>query len=673
MRSWLKWCYRMLLGNHPSAKASAHVEGPAIRGSRLFAVIIGINHYQDLQVPSLRGAVTDADAVRDFLEISLDVPSSQIYNLRNRDATRSSIIDAFTRLTTDNRIEPGDPILIFYAGHGGSATSPPGWDGTKSELLIPYDYEAKATPMTHGIPDRTIASLLDSLAAAKGDNITVIFDCCHSGSGTRSDKEDPTYRVRGIDVVSNVPPSLDKKIWAAASQGRAGDLASGFLRSGMRSHVLLAACGSGEKARERNGRGVFTTALLDVLVSRTSSQMTYTQLVDSLPSLPEQSPQCEGFHRNRPLFDDRAPLHANPIYKVRVQDGKYTMDAGAAHGIADEAVFALYTDPLTSLDALLIPVANVVQVADFETTLEAPLPSSTVIKTDVLFAKQTLHGKLATFGVYAPHGQLHDIVNELANRPPRIGRSLYRLALVDESAADLRLGLEGDNVIFDFRNPLSAPYVPSQLPVRLPLVGDRIHRAIQAAAHYSWHLHRDNTNSHLSLQIGVEFTQVEATDEWDRRLRRIARPTGPNLIADGLLDISVDGDPMYGIKLTNPTSKDIYPSVFFFDAGDLSIKSWYQSPTSSGRVDPPLPAGGSLTIGYGSSGASPFHFFLNDGQDIDVGFIKIFLSTRQVDLSDIGQHSPFDVCRCCQESPGMYGGWSTITITVLQRRGPTRA
>ena len=124
------------------------------------------------------GAIPDADAVRDYLQKHLGVPSSQITNIRGSGATRNAIIKEIEALSLNNKIEKGDPILIYYAGHGGWADTPKGWEvGStgKIELLIPYDYSGSSSlevgNTKHGIPDRTMGALLSRLATEKGDNI----------------------------------------------------------------------------------------------------------------------------------------------------------------------------------------------------------------------------------------------------------------------------------------------------------------------------------------------------------------------------------------------------------------------------------------------------------------------------------------------------------------------
>jgi hypothetical protein len=142
----------------------------------LFALIIGINEYESPNIPNLVGAVPDADAMQYYLLEHLGVPSSQIWDLRNSEATRAAIIDGMEAFSLNDQIKEGDPILIYYAGHGGSANTPKGWEiGStgKIELLIPYDHSSPLDDGNpkHGIPDRTLGALLSQLADKKGDNI----------------------------------------------------------------------------------------------------------------------------------------------------------------------------------------------------------------------------------------------------------------------------------------------------------------------------------------------------------------------------------------------------------------------------------------------------------------------------------------------------------------------
>ena len=117
--------------------------------------------------------------MRDYLREHLGVPSTRIKNLRNSEATRDAIINEIRAFSRNNEIREGDPILIYYAGYGGSADTPKGWkvgSAGKIELLVPYDHSSPLETLEdgnhrHGIPDRTLGTLLLYLASEKGNNI----------------------------------------------------------------------------------------------------------------------------------------------------------------------------------------------------------------------------------------------------------------------------------------------------------------------------------------------------------------------------------------------------------------------------------------------------------------------------------------------------------------------
>ena len=104
------------------------------------------------------------------------------------------------------------------------------------------------------------------------------------------------------------------------------------------------------------------------------------------------------------------------------------------------------------------------------------------------------------------------------------------------------------------------------------------------------------------------------------------------------------------------------------------LASYYQPPASKSRyqIDAPLSPLGTLTIGYGSGGAAPLTYSLREGQNVDVGFLKLFLTTRPTNFSKIQQDTSFGPQghRGLQELPKINPDdeWDTVTITVVQRR-----
>jgi hypothetical protein len=140
----------------------------------LFALVIGIDKYASPHVKDLGGAVADAEEVERYLREDLIVPPGNIKTLSDNKATRFDIIKAFKSLTNDSSIQRGQPIFIFFAGHGGQGRAPEGWISrdSKVQFIVPHDYHTERKgEMIRGIPDLSINRLLTDLAIAKGDNI----------------------------------------------------------------------------------------------------------------------------------------------------------------------------------------------------------------------------------------------------------------------------------------------------------------------------------------------------------------------------------------------------------------------------------------------------------------------------------------------------------------------
>lgn len=103
---------------------------------------------------------------------------------------------------------------------------------------------------------------------------------------------------------------------------------------------------------------------------------------------------------------------------------------------------------------------------------------------------------------------------------------------------------------------------------------------------------------------------------------------------------------------------------------------FYQPGTAKhGHVDPSIGPNGKLTIGYGSSGWRPQCFHPREGRPVDVGFLKLFVSTQWVDFSDIEQASPFDGYprgRTSHSQPYISPNtpWDSISVPVVQRSAP---
>jgi hypothetical protein len=142
----------------------------------MFGLMIGIDKYQSDHKRDLDGCKGDAQSMMDFLSCKFHVPSSHFLCLADEKATRSAIISGFNEhLICNSHIEPGDAIVIFYAGHGNRVAAPKGWDADDNqvETICPHDERTIGHDGEEifGIPNRTIGGLMRKLSCAKGNNI----------------------------------------------------------------------------------------------------------------------------------------------------------------------------------------------------------------------------------------------------------------------------------------------------------------------------------------------------------------------------------------------------------------------------------------------------------------------------------------------------------------------
>ncbi|KAG6901492.1 hypothetical protein C0995_011170 [Termitomyces sp. Mi166 len=644
----------------------------------LFALIIGINKYADPEVPDLCSAINDANAVEEFLTSKLRVSTDRMVNLRDEEATREAIMTAMQNLAHNNAISPQDPILIYYAGHGSEAQPPiPRWETTSAngaiQMLLPHDFKLKGSndPQGQGIFDVTLSQALADIATNKSDNITVILDCCHSGSATRKSPNDETLAVRSIELPSNYTIPAD--IFTAELQVR-----SIYPKIGMHSHVLLAACKQGQSAYEIRNHGVFTSALLSLLEQEGIQRLTYTDVIRRLPDLPSQNPQCEGVNRNRLLFDSKVHNPYVTLYHVRPTPGKpnqCTLEAGEAHGVTKGAEFVIYSDTL-----MTSAVGSVVAVNTAPFTTQCSAVDGTLFThSQLAYALQTRVGKKQDIRLFIePHDAFLDLFIKLgqdmqrSNTDPR--KRSFRLVNDACEEPDLVIRTHEGLVRFEIRDRICRQYGLTYMPFND--VGadetEYLLTILRSAADFYWRLRYSNKDSSLTQRVKVECFELVPTGELTPELDDVFEANGQNLNLNGVIfaDVKDDVDTLYGYRIINTSNKPLYVALFYFDMSDLSIAPYYLPGTAGqGQADFSLPANGSLTIGFGDGGWAPRTYYLRENQDVDVGFLKLYVSTTYVDYSiGIEQPSPFQRSRGNIFTPRNRGFWGALTIPIIQRR-----
>lgn len=113
----------------------------------------------------------------------------EIMRCVDQDATREGILRAYRSLIANTC--NGDVVAIYYSGHGArsldEAYRPPDEFAPPKRyhhFIVPMDIGQSSEGDFRGILSLELSSLLGQLTA-KTSNVTVFFDCCHSGGMTR--------------------------------------------------------------------------------------------------------------------------------------------------------------------------------------------------------------------------------------------------------------------------------------------------------------------------------------------------------------------------------------------------------------------------------------------------------------------------------------------------------
>ena len=152
-----------------------------VRGSEgeTWAVVIGVNEYQDQGVPPLKGASHDAWTMYHYLTNPKGggVPSTRAKLLINEEATKSNVEEAFNAFLAQSC--PQDQVLLYIASHGVPEPSNP-----DEAYLVMHDTQLDKLVST-GVSMTRLPQFLEWRAkASQGSNgrVVLLLDACHSGN-----------------------------------------------------------------------------------------------------------------------------------------------------------------------------------------------------------------------------------------------------------------------------------------------------------------------------------------------------------------------------------------------------------------------------------------------------------------------------------------------------------
>lgn len=315
-------------------------------GSRkIYVLLVGIDNYPNPN-HCLQGCVNDITAIEEYLNERFDSQEYQLHLLKLQDeqATREAIINGFRNHLC--QAQKDDVVLFYYSGHGSQELAPKEFWHIEpdhlDETLVCYD---SRTENGWDLADKELAKLIAEVAKRE-PHITIIMDCCHSGSSTKDPMQEAKERrfpadkrERPLNSFIFTLEDLEKLI---DSRDRDPEKHPTGWKIPKGRHVLLAACRDYETAKEYPGklRGYFSYYLLDTL-TKTNGKLTYRDLFARTNAIVrsesrEQSPQLEV---NDPqdgdkFFLDGAIATVEPYFIVtHDKTSGWVIEGGAVHGV----------------------------------------------------------------------------------------------------------------------------------------------------------------------------------------------------------------------------------------------------------------------------------------------------------------------------------------------------
>jgi hypothetical protein len=328
-----------------------------------FAVLIGINFYAERP---LRGCVQDVKSIKQYLEAKSTPVDIEIFTASapsdpncSRPSEEPDLWPTFENVTCcleriASAANPGDFVYVHYSGHG-TRTEPSSKYSNKNTgdlaLVLLDGTNVNGIRYLRGLE---LAYLLNNMVE-KGLKVTLVLDCCFSGSVVRI-KDPHITGLRNLDydpiVDAAYPQNLQKSL---AHQNSCSDLRNASLLPNWlvnpNGYTILTACGPHETAKELDVDGQKYGALSYFLLRTLTRlgnisarhQHIYHRLCAKFhESWPRQNPMFYG-NKDLSFFGKLNPnLDIISIPVVRTSENSLCLRAGQAHGVSKDDKYVVY-------------------------------------------------------------------------------------------------------------------------------------------------------------------------------------------------------------------------------------------------------------------------------------------------------------------------------------------
>ena len=263
----------------------------------MYALLVGINQYNQKNIRNLNGCINDVEGIEAYLESycsNNSVLQLKKHILRNDKATRKTVISGFNLF---KKAKDGDICIFYFSGHGAKMDAPKEfWNESDNmlECIVCYSKDGSDNLLI----DKELSFLIEKTIGEKAIHFVAISDSCHAGSNTKTNTS-----------VKSIEPNINKRKLADflgrstynEIKNEQGELIG--LNAPIGKHFKLSACTHVELAKERalgtdfKIRGVFTHVLLETL-KENGGNLSYNLLMNkvrlkSKQIATKQSPQLE--------------------------------------------------------------------------------------------------------------------------------------------------------------------------------------------------------------------------------------------------------------------------------------------------------------------------------------------------------------------------------------------
>ena len=177
--------------------------------NKTYAILIGIDRYEDTEIPRLKNAVNDARGVKKVLEQRYRFDDYKEFYDQN--ATQKNIMEYLKDELAD-KVTENDAVLVFWAGHGTQQENTRYGD---LGYLIPYDGSWKKH--SRNISMDTLKNEISK--SLKARHIFYVMDACYGGLMT--DKRALTHQTGHDDLLAlqKIAKEDVRQVLTAGSKG----------------------------------------------------------------------------------------------------------------------------------------------------------------------------------------------------------------------------------------------------------------------------------------------------------------------------------------------------------------------------------------------------------------------------------------------------------------------